>query len=265
MFMPPLDAAPEHAPFRGTLSLLETEMTIKPRALASRSILGRDAALFPGVAISFFTHGGDLVPVTQDVIRYGSTASGRSFWDIIVQPGRVWSDPSDGEWSRAAFPFALVNSLEGETHNGVATFLYKPGKVSNLRFQIVQQTAPFYVKDHFFAAGLVPAAFVPLPTTGAAAARDDAPTRIYEASLADPVRIADWSELAGKVGAARLAGFDGKSPGKVARCVLGGAISLRRRLRNLLSPDDRLGRQHPCALAEWHDGYTACEQQRHVG
>ncbi len=212
MFMPPLDAAPEHAPFRGTLSLLETEMTIKPRALASRSILGRDAALFPGVAISFFTHGGDLVPVTQDVIRYGSTASGRSFWDIIVQPGRVWSDPSDGEWSRAAFPFALVNSLEGETHNGVATFLYKPGKVSNLRFQIVQQTAPFYVKDHFFAAGLVPAAFVPLPTTGAAAARYDALTRIYEASLADPVRIADWSELAGKVGAARLAGFDGKMP-----------------------------------------------------
>jgi hypothetical protein len=212
MFMPPSDAAAEHAPFRGTLSLRETEMTIKPRPLVSRSILGRDAALFPGVALAFFTHGGDLVPVTQDVIRYGTTASGRSFWDIIVQPGRVWSEPHDGEWSRAAFPFALVNSLEGETHNGVASFLYKPGKVSNLRFQIVQQTAPFYVKDHFFAAGLVPAAFVPAPTAAAAAAAYDALMRTYEASLGDSVRIADWSELAAKVGAARLAGFDGKMP-----------------------------------------------------
>jgi hypothetical protein len=214
LFVPAPDAAPAHAPFRGTLSLRETEMTIKPRALATRSILGRDAALFPGVAISFFSHAGDLVPDTQDVIRAGSTASGRSFWDIIVQPGRVWSESGDGAWSRAAFPFALVNSLEGETHNGLATFLYQPGKVSNLRFQIVQQTAPYYVKEHFFAAGLVPATFLPPPTTAAAAARAEAMRRIYEASLADPVPIAEWSELTAKVGAARLAGFDGKMPAR---------------------------------------------------
>ena len=87
------------------------------------------------------------------MIRYASNNRGRSYWDIIVQPGRVWSEPQDGGWSRAGFPFALVNSLEGETHNGLATFLYKDGRVSNPRFQIVQQTAPFYVKDDFVAAG----------------------------------------------------------------------------------------------------------------
>ncbi len=119
-------------------------------------MLGRDSKLFPGVALSFFTDKGDLVPFTQDVIRYGSAGSGHSFWDMIVQPGRVWSEPVDGDCSRSAFPFALVNSLEGETHNGLATFLYKPGRISNLRFQIVQQTAPFYVKDYFTASGLVP-------------------------------------------------------------------------------------------------------------
>jgi hypothetical protein len=208
-FTPSSEATAAHAPFFGTLTLTECEMATRPRVLASRNVLGLDPKLFPGVALAFFTHDGDLVPFTQDVIRYGSAASGRSFWDIIVQPGRVWSEPHDGDWSRAAFPFALVNSIEGETHNGLATFLYRNGRVSNLRFQIVQQTAPFYVKDYFTAAGLVPAAWAP-----AAADRLDAMTHTYRASLANPIRVADWSELAAKVGGARLAGFDGTMPAK---------------------------------------------------
>jgi hypothetical protein len=212
-FTPPSGAALEHAPFYGTLSLAEVEMTAKPRGFESRSVLGRDPALFPGVAISFYTYHGDLVPFTQEVIRVGSVGSGRSFWDMIVQPGRVWSEAGDGEWSRAAFPFALVNSIEGETHNGVATFLYKAGKVSNLRFQIVQQTAPFLVKNPFFAAGLVPATFVGAPTDRGAQARRDEMIRTYAASLADAVPMADWHALAAKVGAATLAGFDGKMAG----------------------------------------------------
>ena len=212
-FTPPSSAAAEHMPFYGTVSLAEVEMTAKPRGFESRSVLGRDPALFPGVAMSFFTYHGDLVPFTQDVIRHGSVGSGRSFWDLIVQPGRVWSEARDGAWSRAAFPFALVNSLEGETHNGVATFLYKAGTMSNLRFQIVQQTAPFLVKTPFFAAGLVPATFLAPSTDRAAQARRDEMIRTYDASLGDAVPMADWHELAAKVGTATLASFDGKMSG----------------------------------------------------
>jgi hypothetical protein len=208
-FTPSAEAAAAHAPFVGTLTLTESEMTTRPSVLASRTVLGLDPKLFPGVALAFFTHNGDLVPFTQDVIRHGSAAAGRSFWDIIVQPGRVWSEPRDGDWSRAAFPFALVNSIEGETHNGVATFLYGNGRVSNLRFQIVQQTAPFYVKDYFTAAGLVPAVLAPAPID-----RLDAATRTYQASLDDSIRVADWSELAAKAGRGRLAAFDGTMPAK---------------------------------------------------
>ena len=163
-FIPGSDAVAEHAPFLGTLRLTETEMTTKPAVFSPPSVLGRDPHLFPGVAISFFTDKGDLVPFTQDVIRYASNNQGRSYWDVIVQPGRVWSQPDDSGWSRAGFPFALVNSIEGETHNGLATFLYKDGRVSNLRFQIVQQTAPYYIKEDFVAAGLVSATFVPAAT-----------------------------------------------------------------------------------------------------
>jgi hypothetical protein len=116
----------------------------------------------------------------------------------------VWSEPADGGWSRAAFPFALVNAIEGETHNGLALFLYRGKQVSNLRFQIVQQTAPFYIKEPFVAAGLVPAAFEPSPTQDLGSMR-----RAYAALRADQVPVADWNALAALVGADKLAGFDG--------------------------------------------------------
>src|SRR3984957_438287 len=203
-FTPGSDAVAEHAPFLGTLRFTEREMTPQPAIFSPPSVLGRDPKLFPGVAISFFTDKGDLVPFTEDVIRSGSANRGRSYWDIIVQPGRVWSQPDDSGWSRAGFPFALVNSIEGETHNGLATFLYKDGRVSNLRFQIVQQTAPFYIKDDFVAAGLVSATFAPVATDQLSALK-----RGYEADRADLVPIASWGQLAAKVGGANLANFDG--------------------------------------------------------
>ena len=203
-FTPGSQTVRAHAPFLGTLRLTETEMTTRPAALSPPSVLGRDPKLFPGVSISFFTDRGDLVPFTQDVIRYGSSNHGHSYWDIIVQPGRVWSQSGDGDWSRGGFAFALVNSIEGETHNGLATFLYKDGRVSNVRVQIVQQTAPFYIKDHFVAAGLVPAVFEPAVTD-----QLDSLRRGYEADRADAVPVASWDELAAKVGRAKLAGFDG--------------------------------------------------------
>src|SRR5262249_28166107 len=115
-FTPGAGAAPPIEPFLGTLELTEATMRSKPDKIAPVPVLGRDPQLLPGVPLSFFTDGEDLVPFTQDVLRYASAGLGKSFWDVLVQPGRVWSDPRDGGWSRAAFPFALVNSIEGETH-----------------------------------------------------------------------------------------------------------------------------------------------------
>jgi hypothetical protein len=203
-FVPSGHAAAAREPFFGTLKLTESRMTSTPDKIAPGLVLGRDPQLFPGVDLAFFTDGGDLVPFTQDVIRSASIDRGRSFWDILVQPGRVWSEPADRGWSRAAFPFALVNSIEGETHNGLATFLYRGSRVSNLRFQIVQQTAPFYIKNLFVAAGLVPAAL----ETASKDQLDDA-RRAYEADRRDAVHIATWQALSASVGGGKLEGFDG--------------------------------------------------------
>ena len=202
-FWPTAKAAPPREPFSGMLSLSEVRMLTNPEKLAL--VLDRDPQLFPAVALTFFTEGNDLVPFTQDVIRYATAGRGKSYWDVLVQPGRVWSEPADGGWSRAAFPFALVNSIEGETHNGIATFLYRGKRVSNLRFQIVMQTASFYVKESFLATGLVPAAFRSV---------DGAPLQdrrqAYRLERDDRLPLIPWQSLAAQVGADKLEAFDGE-------------------------------------------------------
>jgi hypothetical protein len=205
VFTPSAEARAAHEPFAGVLRIFEAEMRTAPSPLKSGEVLGKKTAVFPQAALQFATVGGDLVPATQDVIRSGSSGHGQSFWDLIVQPGKVWSEPGEGAWSRAAFPFALVNSQEGETHNGLATFAYRGREVTNLRFQIVQQTAPFWVSDYFSASGIAHASRGSAPDSQAL-------VKIYRDSLSDRVIMASWAELAAEVGSDRLAGFDAGLP-----------------------------------------------------
>ncbi len=62
-------------------------------------------------------------------------------WSIILSPGRVWHEPTDGDWSRGAFPFTLAATSGVGQHYGVATFLFNNQSVSQLRIQIAQESA----------------------------------------------------------------------------------------------------------------------------
>ncbi|TYC50333.1 beta-lactamase family protein [Rhodobacterales bacterium] len=202
LFLPPSDAKSALAPFEGRIDLSETAMPTAPESFKSNDVFGRDPQLFPQVSLEFITVGDDLVPSTQDVIRVGSTENGKSFWDVIVQPGKVWSEGDDG-WSRASFPFSLVYMLEGETHNGVAMFLYKDGEVSDLRYQILTQTSPFYVEDYFTASGSVPATLAGTSVPDASQIKAD-----YEKIVADREDFRTWKDLEKKVGAEALKDFN---------------------------------------------------------
>ncbi|MCP8897447.1 serine hydrolase [Shinella daejeonensis] len=203
LFLPPANAQDAIMPFTGTITLSETVMATDPVKFKSNNILGKDPAIFPAAVLSFITHDGDLVPTTQDVLRYGSTPDGKSFWDIIVQAGKVWSEPGDDGWSRASFPFSLMHSIEGETHNGVAMFLYKDGQVSGLRFQIVTQTAPFYVEDYFTATGRADAVLKSDSIPNEAEVK-----ATYAQSIADAENLSTWTDLEAKVGQKSIAVFD---------------------------------------------------------
>ena len=202
-FMPSANARPPHGQFVGTLHLSETQMGIDP-PVSFGIVFGKDPTYFPAVSIGFFTDKGRLVPTTQDVIRVGSMPGGTSYWDVIVQPGRVWSEPGDGRWARASFPFALVHSIEGETHNGIATFLYQGKRVSHVRFQKVQQTAPYYVYPYFNSWGVTSATFTHRDIPNLPRLR-----ATWREELAHRLPTASWEDLEHLVGADKLAGFDG--------------------------------------------------------
>lgn len=99
---------------------------------------------FPGFALDFFTHRKYLVPVSRETVH---TFGDRSYWQIILSPGTVWFEPGDSGMSRASFPFALVNDVFNEVHNGLATFAYDETQVSSLYFQVTQETSPMYKTD----------------------------------------------------------------------------------------------------------------------
>jgi CubicO group peptidase (beta-lactamase class C family) len=214
-FLPGPDAMAA-AEFSGTLEIGQAPMQTKP-ALPVPIVDGRDARLFPRVTLSFFTMGDTLVPVERgEMVREtlprttgktgttGKVAVAPSYWRVIPQFGRVWREKADGDWSRAAFPIMLVNDTENHAHQGLATFLYKNGEVTDVRFQFVQHTGPYSLHAHFVAWGVA-------PTTLAAGKADDLEARraMAQAELADRMPAKPWSELVQSVPPATLDGFGG--------------------------------------------------------
>ena len=116
--------------FSGTL-----EIDSAPFSFVAQAPPGRSR--FPQLSAMFITVDDVLLPVVRDIISDGSPES----WDIILSPGKVWSENTDLGMSRASFPFTLVTNQWNEAHNGVATFLYDGNSASSLHFQVTQETA----------------------------------------------------------------------------------------------------------------------------
>jgi len=185
--------------FAGTIRIPEHAMSSSPPAIEPREILGKKTQLFPGIELAFVSHRGYLVPANRDLIV---APDGDSYWQVQVSPGRVWSEAGDDGMSRAAFPFVLTSIIENETYNGVATFLYDEDSVSALRYQVVQQLAPFMITTPFVAAGQ--AEIVYRPSAGDMRRLTDD----FDAELADRLEWGEWSELEERYGKDLFADFD---------------------------------------------------------
>lgn len=212
-FMPVGAAGAALHVFSGTLHLPETRMA---------GFDGGDGAdgWFPAVALTFISHGEHLVPAEAGIVPGTGTESD---WDIIVSPGRVWSEPGDGGHSRASFPFVLAGGAWwNEAHNGLATFVFDDGEVSDVRFQIVQETAPYNTFDGY---GRLEAVYEPHGVDGAAA--------VIEAFALDraarlPVRpFADLERGLSLAALRTFAGQHGDEPVSASGLVVDGVIYLR--------------------------------------
>ena len=148
-FMPVGETGPALHELEGVLEIAPTDAFV-------------GGSRFPDFSLSFFAVDGHLVPVQRDIIRSPSIG-----WDIILSPGRVWSEPGDNGWSRASFPFVLVGPTYADSHNGLAAFLFNDSGVSDLQFQIVEETTLGWLR-HFDSWLRVPMTYLPLPIDGKA-------------------------------------------------------------------------------------------------
>lgn len=201
-FLPsPRAQAARHA-FSGTITLVEAEIATEPAELDPRRVMGRDTKRFPDVSLGFVAEGRDLVPWNRNLVVSGTRTEAGSYWDLLVGPGTVWSEPGEA-WSRAAFPLQLASSVENETYNGVATFAFDDREVSGVRFQTVTQGRPYFLVQRRLMWGQLAAEYTPGPAPGA----------VIEAFAAEKVRrlpLRPISDLRPRVGDAVFEAMHGE-------------------------------------------------------
>lgn len=153
--------------FAGSLDLGVDQPGIRFRVLfdsidlASGDESGLEA--LPLFDFDFIQSGDRLVPVDTGPVR-GS----RPWWEFVLSAGRVWDEPDDNGYSRAAIPFALKERNADCVHNGLMSFLFKGDKkVSRVWLQISSQTCHYL---QFEMSGLLTARYVPGNPAGGAAA-----------------------------------------------------------------------------------------------
>ena len=133
----------------------------------------------------------ELVQVGQSLVpvRRGAIPGEHPYWEFILGPGRVWQEPGDGDYSRAALPFSLQEVNANCTHNGVLGFVYKgDGSVSRVAYQVSSETCAYFKADLW---GLLEARYAP-----AAVAERSAVAGSYLAEVARRLPRRPIAELA---------------------------------------------------------------------
>lgn len=180
----PAGAANPDSTFQGTLSL--TNNSTSGSIKATKGVVGSytDPGHLPNFSYQFIQHGTHLIPVNR-----GLLLTTHANWNLILEPGRVWKETTDGAYSRAAIPFALQQKLNNCTHNGVMSFLFKDGgSISNVSYQIASETCSYF---QFNAWGNLTASYSPGTVAGATAA-----ITAYEAEVANRMPTKPIASLA---------------------------------------------------------------------
>ena len=135
-------------------------------------------------AYQFVQNGGDIIPV-----RRGAIPSSHGWWEVILEPGKVWNESGDNGYTRAAIPFSLEQKNANCTHNGVLMFLFKnDGSVSRTAMQITSETCLYLKLDMW---GLLTTNYTPQTVSNKAAL-----ISAYNAEVANRMPIGTMTQLA---------------------------------------------------------------------
>jgi CubicO group peptidase (beta-lactamase class C family) len=92
-------------------------------------------------------------------VRRGDIRTTHPYWNLVLEPGRVWDEPGDHGFSRAALPFALLQKDMNCTHNGVLSFVFRSdGQISRVAVQVSSETCNYLQMDMW---GLLQATYAP--------------------------------------------------------------------------------------------------------
>lgn len=199
--------APDAARFNGVLELTGA-LAGQIRVLTDRFDYLQDATLqidrLPPFRFAFVQDGDALVPV-----RRGPQVSTHPHWEFIPEPGAVWSAAGDGDWSRAALPFALQERNANCTHNGLLTFLFRAdGSVSRVAWQVGSETCQYLQLDFW---GVAEARYTPGDVDG-----EDRVIADFRAERAARLPVRPLSALATDYPGAEPTDFDWFPPGEVS-------------------------------------------------
>ncbi len=156
-FEPAGDNAQAHHNLHGLLRLTGTMLESNEPRLQGPFVHAGNALRFPTVDLAFTSANGELLPLHRGLHRKPDP---ESYWDIMIGPGRIWSEAGDQGRSRAAFPFQLSNEHENDSHHGHACFLFDEDGISDVIVQKVTETEPDHLPEGFDLWGRIPARFV---------------------------------------------------------------------------------------------------------
>ncbi len=118
----------------------------------------------PKIDVELVQSGSHLVPTWQ-ALRY----TGDAYWNVIVGPGRIWSEAGDEGASRASLPVTLVERNQNCAYHGVVAFLFEGSATSPFAFQVTQETCKYFKFDLWDTG---PTRFAPGEPAGAEAVLD---------------------------------------------------------------------------------------------
>lgn len=156
-YAPPVHALAPTQVFEGRLKLSgqpRTRTLIADSDYLGASQISASRSFPTDFDYAFVQEGDTLLPV-----RRGSIATTHPYWNLVLEPGRVWNEPGDHGFSRAALPFALLQKDMNCTHNGVLSFVFRSdGEISRVALQVSSETCNYLQLDMW---GLLQATYVP--------------------------------------------------------------------------------------------------------
>ena len=195
-FLPVGSHGPPTTVFEGTVHLPTFRLLSR---VASRPTRWPGFVEAPGFDASFISVDDRIVPAGAGAML----KTNNDQWRVILDEGRTWSEPGDAPWSRASFPFTLIQYDERASFSAAATFLYKDGRISQLRIQIAQESAPDSEKFDYW--GQTPTGFTPHVLSDHTTIEAD-----HLAQLQARLDVRPWSDLQERFSGSVLNGFDGE-------------------------------------------------------